>query len=36
MFNMYNSNRKGNNEQCKYQYKNYRTWKKDYSWNPST
>ena len=31
-----NSNQKGNNKTSKCECKNYRTWKKDYSWNPST
>ena len=31
-----NSNQKWNNKTCQYECKNYRTCKKDYSWNPST
>ena len=31
-----NSNQKWNNETCQCECKNYRTCKKDYSWNPST
>ena len=33
---VYNSNQKWNNKTCQCEYKNYRTFKKDYSWNPST
>ena len=29
------SNQNWNNKTCQYEYKNYHTWKKDYSWNPS-
>ena len=30
------SDQKWNNETCQCECKNYRTYKKDYSWNPST
>ena len=32
----HNSNQKSNNKACQVECKNYRTCKKDYSWNPST
>ena len=31
-----NSNEKWNNETCQCECKNYRTFKREYSWNPST
>ena len=31
-----NSNEKWNNNKCKFEYKKYRAFKKDYTWNSST